>query len=97
ASVGDRRLIARAIARAALAGQAARSAHPGRPDFAPAATTGPVPQRVQALLAAPLATRTGRAIAALLIACTALSCAASVAGLADVHHRVEVAQGDERP
>ncbi|MFI6357463.1 M48 family metalloprotease [Streptomyces sp. NPDC050743] len=97
ASVGDRRLTARAIARAALAGQSARSAHPGRPDFAPAATTGPVPQRVQALLAAPLAPRTGRAIAALLIACTALSCAASVTGLADVHHRVEVAQGDERP
>ncbi|MEU6773564.1 M48 family metalloprotease [Streptomyces sp. NPDC046759] len=94
ASVGDRRLIARAIARAALAGQAARSA---RPDFAPAATTGPVPHRVQALLAAPLLPRAGRAVAALLIACTAVSCGAMAAGLADVHHRVEVAQGDARP
>ncbi|AKJ15046.1 peptidase M48 Ste24p [Streptomyces incarnatus] len=94
ASVGDRRLTARAIARAALAGQTARSE---RPDFAPAATTGPVPQRVQALLAAPCVPRAGRAIAALLIACTAVSCAASVAGLADFHHRVEIAQGDAKP
>ncbi|MGW4569421.1 M48 family metalloprotease, partial [Streptomyces sp. NPDC004561] len=61
-SVGDRRLMARAIARAALAGHAARTE---RPDFAAAATTGPVPQRVQALLAGPRAPRTGRAIAAL--------------------------------
>lgn len=92
ARVGDRRLTARAIARAALAGQAARSE---RPDFAPAATTGPVPQRVQALLAAPLGPRAGRTVAALLVACTAVSCAASAAGLADFHHRVEIAQGDE--
>ncbi|MFJ9820930.1 M48 family metalloprotease [Streptomyces sp. NPDC101151] len=96
ASVGDRRLTARAIARAALAGQAARSERPG---FAAAATTGPVPQRVQALLAAPwTAHRTGRRIAALLLAgTTAVSCLAAVAGAADFHHRVEVAQGDERP
>jgi Peptidase family M48 len=94
ASVGDRRLTARAIARAALAGQ---GAHTERPGFVPAATAGPVPQRVQALLAAPRVPRAGRAIAALLIACTAVSCAASVAGLADFHHRVEIAQGDEAP
>ncbi|MEU2716703.1 M48 family metalloprotease [Streptomyces sp. NPDC007205] len=94
ARVGDRRLIARAIARAALAGQAARSERPG---FAAAATTGPVPQRVQALLAAPLVPRAGRTIAGLLIACTAVSCVASAAGMADVHHRVEIAQGDETP
>ncbi|AOR36246.1 peptidase M48 Ste24p [Streptomyces fodineus] len=94
ARVGDRRLIARAIARAALAGQAARSE---RPDFAPAATAGPVPQRVQALLAAPVVPRAGRVIAGVLIACTVVSCAASAAGMADFHHRVEIAQGDERP
>ncbi|AEM81933.1 peptidase M48 Ste24p [Streptomyces violaceusniger Tu 4113] len=46
-AVGDRRLIATAIARAALAGHASPTT---RPDFAPAATTGPVPQRVAALL-----------------------------------------------
>ncbi|WBO68160.1 M48 family metalloprotease [Streptomyces camelliae] len=94
ARVGDRRLIARAIARAALAGQATRSE---RPDFAPAANAGPVPLRVQALLTAPRAARTGRTIAALLLACTAVSGVAAVAGMADVHHRVEVAQGEDRP
>ncbi|MEV5875267.1 M48 family metalloprotease [Streptomyces sp. NPDC052101] len=94
AQVGDRRLIARAIARAALAGHAARSE---RPDFAPAATSGPVPQRVQALLAAPRVPQAGRAIAGLLLACTAVSCAAAGIGMADFHHRVEIAQGDERP
>ncbi|MFI0809130.1 M48 family metalloprotease [Streptomyces echinatus] len=93
ASVGDRRLTARAIARAALAGRAARTERPG---FAPGVATGPVPQRVQALLAAPRAPRAGRAVAALLAACAALSCVASVTGTADVHHRVEVAQGEER-
>ncbi|MFF8908379.1 M48 family metalloprotease [Streptomyces olivaceoviridis] len=92
-SVGDRRLTARAIARAALAGQAARSARPG---FAPGAATGPVPQRVQALLTAPRA-RTARAISALLIACTALSCVAAATSTADVHHRVEIAQGEASP
>ncbi|MEU8967724.1 M48 family metalloprotease [Streptomyces monashensis] len=94
ARVGDRKLTARAIARAALAGHATRTE---RPDFVAAATSGPVPQRVQALLAAPRAPRTGRTIAALLLACTAVSCAASVAGTADFHHRVEIAQGDETP
>ncbi|MEU6091938.1 M48 family metalloprotease [Streptomyces sp. NPDC047085] len=95
ACVGDRRLTARAIARAALAGQSASTV---RPDFAAAATTGPVPLRVQALLAAPRARhRAGRRIAALLLACTAVSCVAAAAGTVDFHHRVEVAQGDERP
>ncbi|GEJ98656.1 M48 family metalloprotease [Streptomyces sp. 1-11] len=93
--VGDRRLIARAIARAALAGQAGRSE---RPAFAAGATAGPVPLRVRALLADGRAPgRAGRAVAALLLACTAVSCVASAAGLADVHHRVEVAQGDQSP
>ncbi|MGW1797623.1 M48 family metalloprotease [Streptomyces sp. NPDC001984] len=92
-AVGDRRLTARAIARAALAGQSARSE---RPDFAPAATTGPVPRRVQALLSTPATPhRTARWIAALLIACTAASCVASATGMIDFHHRVEVAQGEE--
>ncbi|MEU6065613.1 MULTISPECIES: M48 family metalloprotease [Streptomyces] len=91
-AVGDRRLTARAIARAALAGQDAACE---RPDFAPAATTGPVPRRVQALLAAPPAPRrAARSIAVLLAACTAVSCVASATGMIDFHHRVEVAQGD---
>ncbi|MEV0184989.1 M48 family metalloprotease [Streptomyces sp. NPDC050625] len=91
-AVGDRRLTARAIARAALAGHDAALE---RPDFAPAATTGPVPRRVQALLAAPPAPRrAARSIAVLLAACTAVSCVASATGVIDFHHRVEVAQGD---
>ena len=94
ARVGDRRLTARAIARAALAGHAAGTL---RPDFAAAATTGPVPPRVQALLGAPGGPRAGRAVAALLIACTARSGVAAAAGRVDFHHPVEVAQGEEAP
>ncbi|RMB80072.1 M48 family metalloprotease [Streptomyces shenzhenensis] len=92
-AVGDRRLTARAIARAALAGQSARSA---RPDFAPAATTGPVPRRVQALLSGPHVPRRAVPwITVLLVGCTAVSCVAAGTGMIDFHHRVEVAQGDE--
>ncbi|MFE3638075.1 M48 family metalloprotease [Streptomyces cellostaticus] len=93
--VGDRRLTARAIARAALAAQAEPS---GRPAFAAAATAGPVPQRVRALLTgAPAPGRAGRPVAALLLVCAVVSSGASATALADVHHRVEVAQGDQRP
>ena len=92
-AVGDRRLIARAIARAALAGQASRAT---RPAFAPAATTGPVPQRVAALLASPGGRpRATRRIALLLTACAVLSATAATADVLTVHHEVEVAQGEE--
>ncbi|MFH9401236.1 M48 family metalloprotease [Streptomyces sp. NPDC017638] len=94
ASVGDRRLTARAIARAALA---ARPAGPARPGFAAGAATGPVPRRVRALLAGPRPPGAHRTAAALLAACATLSCLASATTAADVHHRVEVAQGEERP
>ncbi|MDX3746497.1 M56 family metallopeptidase [Streptomyces sp. AK08-02] len=94
-AVGDRRLIATAIARAALAGHASPST---RPDFAPAATTGPVPQRVAALLApSPAGSRTRRLTASLLVACTVLSVAAGTAGVVDFHRQVEIAQGKESP
>ncbi|MBP5868708.1 M56 family metallopeptidase [Streptomyces sp. LBUM 1478] len=94
-AVGDRRVIATAIARAALAGQDSPST---RPDFAPAATTGPVPQRVAALLApSPARSRARRPAALLLVACTVLSLAAGAAGVVDFHHEVEVAQGEESP
>ncbi|GAA5012972.1 M48 family metalloprotease [Streptomyces siamensis] len=92
AVVGDRKLTARAIARAALATQAARS---DRPDFAPAVTTGPVPRRVAALLAAPR--RRSRAacwLALLVVACACVSAGASAAGVLAFHHQVEVAQGE---
>ncbi|SEN38709.1 M56 family metallopeptidase [Actinacidiphila rubida] len=62
--VSDRPLVARAIARAALASNRARTASLG-------ATGGPVPQRVRALLAPPVPRRTGAALAfaALIAAC----------------------------
>ncbi|MFE7330043.1 M56 family metallopeptidase [Streptomyces sp. NPDC057565] len=64
AVVGDRRLVARAIARAALASSRAKQA-------ALSATGGPVPQRVQALLAPPLRSPNGvmAAFAVLMAAC----------------------------
>ncbi|MEW2400026.1 M56 family metallopeptidase [Streptomyces sp. NPDC046862] len=92
---GDRRLIATAIARAALAGHASPST---RPDFAPAATTGPVPQRVAALLApAGGRPRTAWWTACLLVASTVLSVAAGTTGVVDFHHEVEIAQGEQGP
>ncbi|MGQ4360581.1 M48 family metalloprotease [Streptomyces sp. SAS_272] len=93
AAVGDRRLLARAIARAALAGAATRSS---RPDFAPAATAGPVPQRVAALLSSPARRPAARrGIALLLAGCAFVSAGAAVTGLVDFHHEVEVAQGEQ--
>ncbi|MFD4625023.1 M48 family metalloprotease [Streptomyces sp. NPDC058475] len=92
AAVGDRRLTARAIARAALA---TRASHSVRPDFAPAATTGPVPQRVAALLSSPPRHRAASWIALLLAVCAAVSAGASAAGVLAFHHEVEVAQGEE--
>jgi len=93
AVVGDRRLTARAIGRAALA---AKAAHTERPSFAPAATTGPVPRRVAALLAAPRpAHRAAPWIAALLVACATASVGSSATGIIGFHHDVEVAQGEE--
>ncbi|MGI5336001.1 M48 family metalloprotease [Streptomyces sp. CA-181903] len=93
ATVGDRRLTARAIARAALASGTRR---PERPAVAPAVTTGPVPRRVAALLAAPAPGRRRAApwVALLLAACAAASLCASTAGMAGFHHKVEVAQGE---
>ncbi|MFG3019560.1 M56 family metallopeptidase [Streptomyces sp. NPDC048254] len=91
-AVGDRRLTARAIARAALAGQGAGAE---RPAFVSGATSGPVPRRVEALLAAPRGRRrAGSGFAVLLAACAALSCVASATGVIDFHHQVEVAQGE---
>ncbi|MFE1342769.1 M48 family metalloprotease [Streptomyces sp. NPDC058733] len=91
-AVGDRRLTARAIARAALA---AHEADTARPAMTPAATTGPVPQRVAALLSP--AARPRRAVswlAALVAACALLSCTTAATGVLGVHQDIEVAQGD---
>ncbi|EMF01792.1 M56 family metallopeptidase [Streptomyces mobaraensis NBRC 13819 = DSM 40847] len=93
ATVGDRRLTARAIARAALASSAHRS---GRPAVVPAATAGPVPRRVAALLTGPPPRRHRVTpwIALLLAACATASVGATATGMADLHHEVEVAQGE---
>ncbi|MFJ4919530.1 M56 family metallopeptidase [Streptomyces sp. NPDC088725] len=89
-ATGDRLLTARAVARAALAG---RGAPRSRPSFAPSATTGPVPRRVTALLKPPNRRRLAPAVVALLL-CTTASAAGALGGLASLHHRVEIAQGE---
>ncbi|WP_052865379.1 M56 family metallopeptidase [Streptomyces niger] len=91
--VGDRKLAARAIGRAALA---ARHTLAERPAFTPAAAAGPVPQRVAALMTAPRAPRTASWICLLLLACTAVSAGTAATGVLAFHHDVEVAQGEER-
>ncbi|WP_329201598.1 MULTISPECIES: M56 family metallopeptidase [unclassified Streptomyces] len=102
-AVGDRRLTAQAIGKAALAVRAARAACPAaarrRPGIALAATAGPVPRRVAALLDQHSGTaRTRRdtriAIAAALLACLALSATSAVEAADDLHTSIEVAQGE---
>ncbi|MET7527050.1 M56 family metallopeptidase [Streptomyces sp900116325] len=93
-AVGDRRVAARAIGRAALAARAAEEVE-GRPRVALAATAGPVPRRIAALLGrATPRPRVGRAAAAALLACLALSGAAALDATHDLHSSIEVAQGE---
>ncbi|WP_033222415.1 M56 family metallopeptidase [Kitasatospora phosalacinea] len=95
AEVGDRALTARAIGRAALAAARAPAPAPARSPRL-AATAGPVPRRVRALLAAPAHPHHAlRAFAALALAgcLTATTCATAEAGH-DFHRAVETAQGD---
>ncbi|MFI0222835.1 M56 family metallopeptidase [Streptomyces lydicus] len=100
--VGDRRLTARAIGRAALAARPDAPA-PYRPRTVLAATAGPVPRRVAALLTPDPephtpALRTGfrgrRLIAAALLTCVTFSAASALEAAADLHQTVEVAQGE---
>jgi Zn-dependent protease with chaperone function len=90
AATGDRRVAARAIARAALA------ARPSRPHPLTAlpAAAGPVPRRVTALLTRPDPIRAPRALAAVLAACLALSAACALEAAHDLHGSIEVAQGE---
>ncbi|MFG2715382.1 M56 family metallopeptidase [Streptomyces goshikiensis] len=95
-AVGDRRLTARAIGRAALATRASPARH--RPGFTLAATTGPVPLRVAALLGQPVRTRVPSAPRRLatvtLLACLAVSAGASFQAADNLHTGIEVAQGE---
>ncbi|WP_406378955.1 M56 family metallopeptidase [Streptomyces sp. NBC_01618] len=97
-AVGDRRIAARAIGRAALAARAAEGAPQPRPRTALAAAAGPVPRRVAALLGrnAPRP-RVGRAAAAALLACLVLSGAAALDATSDLHSSIEAAQGEGAP
>ncbi|MFI6898812.1 M56 family metallopeptidase [Streptomyces sp. NPDC050256] len=94
-AVGDRRVAARAIGRAALAARAAGEPSVPRPPVALAAAAGPVPRRVAALLGRAAARpRVGRAAAATLLACLALSGGAALDATYDLHSSIEIAQGD---
>ncbi len=97
AEVGDRALTARAIGRAALASRP--GAH--RPGVALAATAGPVPRRVAALLTPgrpPARPRRAgrRLVGAALLCCVAFSAAAALDAAADLHQSVEAAQAQKR-
>lgn len=91
-AVGDRRLAARAVARAALAGQ--NGAASTRPYLAPGVTSGPVPRRVAALLAPPSRSALRPRSLALAVALAALlSTGVAVAGIAHMSHEVGEARG----
>ncbi|MCQ4081029.1 M56 family metallopeptidase [Streptomyces sp. RB6PN25] len=100
-AVGDRKLTARAVGRAALAASAAPALP--RPAMALAASTGPVPRRVAALLAAEQprphwssrlrTTRPAAAVAALLTACVLASGVCALEAATDLHANIESAQG----
>ncbi|WP_406099517.1 M48 family metalloprotease [Streptomyces sp. NBC_01013] len=94
-AVGDRRVAARAIGRAALAARAAGEPPAPRPAAALPAAAGPVPRRVAALLGRAAARpRVGRAAAATLLACLAVSGAAALDATYDLHSSIEIAQGE---
>ncbi|MEU9619541.1 MULTISPECIES: M56 family metallopeptidase [unclassified Streptomyces] len=94
-AVGDRRIAARAIGRAALAARAAEGTPQPRPRTALAAAAGPVPRRVAALLGrSSPRPRVGRAAAAALLACLVVSGAAALDATSDLHSSIEAAQGE---
>jgi hypothetical protein len=85
--VGDRGLVARAVAKAALAGRPPRG-------FALAATGGPVPRRVSALLTPPPVAGNPMAMlgSALVLGLAVLSAQTALDGAADLHDGIETAQ-----
>ncbi|MFL6119310.1 M56 family metallopeptidase [Actinophytocola sp.] len=87
--LGDRTVVAHAVAKAALAGRP----HPG---FTLAATGGPVPRRVSALLGEPTGTKAGHGMVTLLstvvLGITALSAQTALDSATDLHDGIELAQ-----
>ncbi|WP_327294235.1 M56 family metallopeptidase [Streptomyces sp. NBC_01197] len=96
-AVGDRSLAARTIGRAALAAHRAPAA---RPSVVLAATAGPVPRRVAALLGhSPAGAahhgghgRAARALAGALLVCLSLSAGGALDAATDLHGGIEAAQ-----
>ncbi|WP_328320962.1 M56 family metallopeptidase [Streptomyces sp. NBC_00388] len=96
-AVGDRSLAARAIGRAALAAHRGAAARPG---LVLAATAGPVPRRVAALLGhRPAGTghpvwrgRAAQGLAAALLICLSLSAGGALDAATDLHGGIEAAQ-----
>ncbi|GAB3395658.1 M56 family metallopeptidase [Amycolatopsis echigonensis] len=87
--VGDRKLVATAVAKAALAGRS-------QPSLALAATGGPVPQRVSALLSSPSPGSRRKPLAAVAVAVVLGACTWSAActldAATDLHSGLETAQ-----
>jgi hypothetical protein len=84
--IGDRKVVATAVAKAALAGRA-------EPGFALAATGGPVPRRVSALLAAPTRRLPAALLSAtLVLGVTGWSAQTVLDAATDLHHGLETAQ-----
>jgi len=94
AAVGDRGIVGRAIARAALAGRTAPAPAPTRPCATLAATAGPVPRRVAALLGREVDSTPApsRFIAVALLCCVVVSGASALGAANDLHSSIEVAQ-----
>ncbi|WP_328604287.1 M56 family metallopeptidase [Amycolatopsis sp. NBC_00345] len=89
--VGDRRLVATAVAKAALASAPNSS-------YALAATGGPVPRRVLALLSPKSGRRSLAALAAAaVLAVCAWSAGTALDAAADFHSGIEIAQHSDRP
>jgi hypothetical protein len=95
-AVGDRRLVARTIARAALARD--RAGASASPAAVFSATAGPVPRRVAALLAPPpRPSRLLPGMAAALVACVTLSGAGTVDAATDLNGTLEAMEIHHRP
>ncbi|GAA4604400.1 M56 family metallopeptidase [Actinoallomurus liliacearum] len=97
-AVGDRRLVARAIARAALA--RSRAGVPGStPGPVLSATAGPIPRRVAALLTPPTPRRSRLlpGIATALAACLAMSGAGALDAATDLHGNMEAMEERHHP
>ncbi|MFD7920966.1 M48 family metalloprotease [Streptomyces sp. NPDC059740] len=101
-AVGDRRLAARAISRAALAAHDAKAAVRG-PSVALGVASGPVPRRVAALVGhderqqGSRGARVQRLVAAVLLGCLLASTASAMHAAHDLHGTVETAQSDTTP